>query len=166
MVFGFTNTRGSNYKPGDTFEPLKNELASNKDVSIGLFENTVYCFDSESFRYLAAYHQGVDLGDRADYNRSWEKSAKESQRSLTYFQDLKPHNHADCIDHQDDGTDPDKVNLRVVYKTHCHNDATPGVKEWLESIRSGDVIGVYPMAKLANYIWNVWSIEVEIYCEL
>jgi flagellar biosynthesis GTPase FlhF len=197
MVFGFTNTRGSNYKPGDTFEPLKNELESNKDVSIGLFENTVYCFDSESFRYLAAYHQGVDLGDRADYSRSWEKSAKESQRLLTYFQGLTPHkvkstvslndirhtiteltkpmaeimrtmndtikvneeqikslsedklkkkdlekqlvvtmktlqahkldkprtvcSHADCIDHQDDGTDPDKVNLRVVYKTHCHS---------------------------------------------
>ena len=26
MVFGFTNTRGSNYKPGDTFAPLKIEL--------------------------------------------------------------------------------------------------------------------------------------------
>ncbi|CCX09272.1 Similar to hypothetical protein NECHADRAFT_55961 [Nectria haematococca mpVI 77-13-4]; acc. no. XP_003039543 [Pyronema omphalodes CBS 100304] len=90
MVFGFTNTRGSNYKPGDTFAPLKTELSFNKDVNIGLFENTVYCFDSESFRYLAAYHQGVDLGDRANYER-WEKSAKESQRLLTNFQKLKPH---------------------------------------------------------------------------
>lgn len=91
MVFGFTNTRGSNYKPGDTFLPLTTELAKNTDVPIGLFEHTVYCFDSESFRYLAAYHQGVDLGDRADYSRSWEKSAKESQRLMTYFLGLKPH---------------------------------------------------------------------------
>ncbi|KAA8896253.1 hypothetical protein FN846DRAFT_921745 [Sphaerosporella brunnea] len=197
MVFGFTNTRGSNYKPGDTFEPLRKELSANKDVDIGLFEDTVYCFDSESFRYLAAYHQGVDLGDRADYSRSWEKSAQESQRLLTKFQNLTPHlvkstvslnetrhmiteltkpmaeimrtmndtikvneeqiqslsedklkkedlekqlfvtmktlqahkldmartvcSHADCIDHQDDGTDPNKVNLRVVYKTRCHD---------------------------------------------
>ena len=91
MVFGFTNTRGSNYKPGDTFEPLKNELACNPDVEIGLYEHTVYCFDSESFRYLAAHHQGVDLGDQADYSQSWEKSAKESHRLMTYFQNLKPH---------------------------------------------------------------------------
>ena len=197
MVFGFTNTRGSNYKPGDTFEPLKRELASNKEVDIGLFEETVYCFDSESFRYLAGYHQGVDLGDQGDYNRSWDKSAHESHRLLKYFEDLKPHQvtstvslndtrhliteltkpmaeimqvmndtikvnndqikslredklkaqdleqhlyvtmrtlqahkldrprtvcaHADCIDHQDDGTDPGKPNLRVVYKTRCHS---------------------------------------------
>jgi len=59
MVFGFTNTRGSNYKPGDTFVPLKNELARNTDVDIGLFGHTVYCFDSESFRYLAAHPRGL-----------------------------------------------------------------------------------------------------------
>ena len=90
VVFGFTNTHGSNYKPGDTFEPLKNELAY-LDVEIGLFRDTVYCFDSESFRYLAAYHQGVDLGDREDYSRSWEISAQESHRLLTHIQGLKPH---------------------------------------------------------------------------
>ncbi|KAF8426193.1 hypothetical protein EV426DRAFT_641150 [Tirmania nivea] len=197
MVFGFTNTRGSNYKPGDTFEPLKQELACNKEVDIGLFEETVYCFDSESFRYLAGYHQGVDLGDQGDYNRSWEKSAHESHRLLRYFGNLKPHqvkntvslnetrhliteltkpmaeimqvmndtikvnqdqikslredklkaqdlerqlyvtmrtlqahkldlprtvcSDINCVDHQDDGTDPSKPNLRVVYKTQCHN---------------------------------------------
>jgi GTPase SAR1 family protein len=197
MVFGFTNTRGSNYTPGDTFAPLKTELESNKDVNIDLIADTVYCFDSEIFRYLAAYHQGVDLGDRADYERNWEKSAKESQRLLTFFQKLTPHrvkstvslnetrhmiteltkpmaeimrtvtatikmnqeqikslsedqlrkhdlekqlfvtmktlkaykldrprtvySHAGCVDHQDDGTDPNSINLRVVYKTHCHS---------------------------------------------
>ncbi|KAF8461505.1 hypothetical protein BDZ91DRAFT_829657 [Kalaharituber pfeilii] len=91
MVFGFTNTRGCNYKPGDTFEPLKNELACNPDVHIGLHKDTVYCFDSESFRYLAAWHQNVDLGDQDDYSRSWEKSAKESHRLLKYFQSRRPH---------------------------------------------------------------------------
>jgi len=197
MVFGFTNTRGSNYKPGDTFEPLKRELACNKEVDIGLFGETVYCFDSESFRYLAAYHQGIDLGDQGDYNRSWEKSAHESRRLLKYFENLTPHqvkntvslnetrhliteltkpmaeimqvmndtikvnqdqieslredrlktrdlekqlyvtirtlqahpidrpmtvcSHANCVDHEDDGTDTSRQTLRVVYKTRCHN---------------------------------------------
>jgi GTPase SAR1 family protein len=91
MVFGFTNTRGANYKPGDTFQPLENELKTNKEVDIGLFESTVYCFDSESFRHLAAYHQGVDLGDFEDYSRSWEYSSRESRRLLTHFMNLTPH---------------------------------------------------------------------------
>lgn len=197
MVFGFTNTRGSNYKPGDTFEPLKHELGCNKDVQIGLFEKTVYCFDSESFRYLAAFHQGINLGDQADYDLSWERSAKESQRLLTYFRNLEPHrvqstvslnetrhmiteltkpmaeimrtmnntikvNEAsikslsedhlkkvdlekqlyvtlntlkaypidrprtvccdeECVEHRDNGSNPDRVTLTVVYKTHCHS---------------------------------------------
>jgi len=197
MVFGFTNTRGSNYKPGDTFEVLRRELACNKEVDIGLFEETVYCFDSESFRYLAAYHQDIELGDREDYSRSWEKSAWESHRLLKYFENLKPHqvsntvnlnetrhlitaltkpmaeimqvmedtikvnedqirsltedqlktqdlekqlfvtirtleahpiqrpmtvcSHADCVDHEDDGTDTSGRTLRVVYRTRCHN---------------------------------------------
>lgn len=209
MVFGFTNTRGSNYKPGDTFEPLKRELACNKEVDIGLFEETVYCFDSESFRYLAAYHQGIDLGDQGDYNRSWDKSAHESHRLLKYFENLKPHQvtstvnlnetrhliteltkpmaeimqvmndtikvnedqikslredrlkaqdleqqlyvtmrtlqahkldrprtvcaHPDCIDHEDDGTDPSKPNLRVVYKTRCHNPC------WLKNVPADEI---------------------------
>ncbi|KAH9209981.1 hypothetical protein DL95DRAFT_413403 [Leptodontidium sp. 2 PMI_412] len=69
MVFGFTNMRGSNYTPGDTLN----------------------CFDSESFRYLAAYSQGVKIGDLDDYNKSWKRSMHESQRLLRHFQSLIPH---------------------------------------------------------------------------
>ncbi|KAI5787306.1 hypothetical protein EDC01DRAFT_661363 [Geopyxis carbonaria] len=91
MVFGFTNTRGSNYQPGDTFRPLETLLNEYKDVDLGLFQHNVYCFDSESFRYLAAYKQGVDMGNMADYRHSWENSAVESQRMLTHFRSLEPH---------------------------------------------------------------------------
>lgn len=197
MVFGFTSTRGSNYRPGDTFEPLQCELKTFTDIDFGLFQHTVYCFDSESFRYLAAHHKGVDLGHHDDYSLSWENSANESQRLLTYFQKLTPHlvkstislnetrhmiteltkpmaeimrkmdntikanevaiqslskdrvekkdlkkhmyvtmmtlqahkldqprtvcSHTNCVEYKDDGTDPGKVNLRIVYKTQCHN---------------------------------------------
>ncbi|KAI5782393.1 hypothetical protein DFH27DRAFT_637422, partial [Peziza echinospora] len=92
MVFGFTNTRGSNYTPGDTFEPLKIELGTMKGADIPLCEDTVYCFDSESFRYLAAHHQGVNLGNQADYSLSWNQSSRESHRLLNYFRTLAPHN--------------------------------------------------------------------------
>ena len=91
MAFGFTNTRGSDYKPGDTFKPLETLLSKHKDVIPGLFENTVYCFDSESFRFLAARHRGVDMGHIDDYRNSWNYSAKEAHRLVDYFQSRVPH---------------------------------------------------------------------------
>ncbi|RMD44596.1 hypothetical protein DV735_g495, partial [Chaetothyriales sp. CBS 134920] len=91
MVFGFTNTRGSNYQPGDTFRPLEALLSEYKDVIPGLFRETVYCFDSESFRYLAARQQGIDMGHIEDYRRSWDHSAQESHRLLAHFRGIPPH---------------------------------------------------------------------------
>jgi GTPase SAR1 family protein len=91
IVFGFTNTRGSNYKPGDTFKPLEALLLEYKEAEMGLFEHNVYCFDSESFRYLAARKKGVDMGLLEDNARSWEYSVAECKRLVKYFQRLKPH---------------------------------------------------------------------------
>lgn len=59
IAFGFTNTRISNYTPGDTFGPLETLLAQQSEVQLSLSMKTSYCFDSESFRYLAANKQGV-----------------------------------------------------------------------------------------------------------
>jgi hypothetical protein len=91
IVFGFTNTRGSNYAPGDTFKSLQFLLREYKEVEIGLYSRNVYCFDSESFRYLAAYKQGVDMGLLEDNARSWKHSVEECQRLVKYFQGLNPH---------------------------------------------------------------------------
>ncbi|KAL4969903.1 uncharacterized protein BDV14DRAFT_186920 [Aspergillus stella-maris] len=68
MVFGFTNTRGSNYTPGDTFKPLEALLSEYRKVIPPLSRSNVYCFDSESFRYLA-----------------------EADRLLIHFRSLRPH---------------------------------------------------------------------------
>jgi hypothetical protein len=91
VAFGFTNTRGSNYKPGDTFTPLETLLREYKEVQMGLFNHNVYCFDSESFRYLAARKQGVDMGLLDDNTRSWEYSVTECKRLVKHFQGLEPH---------------------------------------------------------------------------
>jgi GTPase SAR1 family protein len=91
MIFGFTNTRGSNYQPGDTFNPLEKLLDEYKDVIKGLYRDNVYCFDSESFRYLAARKKGIDIGNLDDYRRSWDHSAKEATRLLEYTHNLIPH---------------------------------------------------------------------------
>ena len=62
IVFLFTNTRGSFYRPGDTGPALVSLLDQIKSVppfaSIPFIKKTVYCFDSEGFRYLVAKQQG------------------------------------------------------------------------------------------------------------
>lgn len=91
IVFGFTNTRGSNYRPGDTFKPLETLLSEYTAIQLGLYSRNVFCFDSESFRYLAARKQGVEIGSVHDNACSWEYSVTESKRLVTYFQGLTPH---------------------------------------------------------------------------
>ncbi|KAK0761114.1 hypothetical protein N5P37_006060 [Trichoderma harzianum] len=91
MAFGFTNTRISNYTPGDTFKPLKALLDGHADIPITLSTSTTYCFDSESFRYLAAYKQGIPMANEEDFRRSWEHSSKETHRLLNYFASTPPH---------------------------------------------------------------------------
>ena len=62
IVFLFTNTRGSFYRPGDTGPALVSLLGRIKAippyVSIPFTKATVYCFDSEGYRYLVAKEQG------------------------------------------------------------------------------------------------------------
>lgn len=92
IAFGFTNTRGTNYQPGDSFDPLSELLRKFSDIDITLRKHNVYCFDSESFRYLAAYkQQNQSLGQLEENCRSWEYSVGESKRLLNYFKELKPH---------------------------------------------------------------------------
>ncbi|KKK14299.1 hypothetical protein ARAM_000797 [Aspergillus rambellii] len=97
MVFGFTNTRGSNYTPGDTFKPLESLLSEYHNVIPQLSRSNVYCFDSESFRYLAARNKGIDIGHIDDYRRSWEHSSKEADRLLAHFQSLHPHHTQETL---------------------------------------------------------------------
>jgi hypothetical protein len=91
MVFGFTNTRISNYTPGDTFKPLESLLKKHGDVDLSLSRHTVYCFDSESFRFLAADKQGVKMDNIDDFRRSWQHSEGETRRLIQHFSSLPPH---------------------------------------------------------------------------
>jgi GTPase SAR1 family protein len=92
MVFAFTNTRGTNYTPGDSYVPLSNLLSEFSGVLQPLSQSNVYCFDSESFRYLAAKKMaGLELGHIEDYRRSWLHSSEESHRLRAHFQNIQPH---------------------------------------------------------------------------
>ncbi|KAK4446375.1 hypothetical protein QBC34DRAFT_356708 [Podospora aff. communis PSN243] len=91
IVFGFTNTRISNYTPGDTFGPLKTLLEQHPDINLPLNGDTTYCFDSESFRYLAAQRQGVEMENIDSFRRSWKHSSEEANRLINYFRSRQPH---------------------------------------------------------------------------
>lgn len=97
MVFGFTSTRVTNYTPGDTFGPLKTLLAREKNAGLHLRHETTYCFDSEAFRYLAAYKSGHEMENFEDFRRSWEQSHKETQRLITHFTSKPPHRVRDML---------------------------------------------------------------------
>lgn len=91
MAFGFTNTRISNYTPGDTYGPLKALLSKHPDIGLELSTPTTYCFDSESFRYLAAYKSEVTMPNKVDFDRSWKQSRDESIRLISHFKTNPPH---------------------------------------------------------------------------
>lgn len=91
IAFGFTNTRISNYTPGDTFGPLKALLEQHQDIQLPLNGDTTYCFDSESFRYLAARWNGIEMENEDSFRRSWVHSSDEAQRLLEYFRSRRPH---------------------------------------------------------------------------
>ncbi|KAL3278778.1 hypothetical protein HHI36_016303 [Cryptolaemus montrouzieri] len=88
LMFIFTNTRGTCYRPGETLPCLRNllEAISKRPpfVQIPLSKANIYCLDNEAFRYLAAVANGVLFTEREKqyFAESWEKSSEESWRMI------------------------------------------------------------------------------------
>ncbi|GES75092.1 P-loop containing nucleoside triphosphate hydrolase [Rhizophagus clarus] len=96
IVFCFTNARGTFYRPGDTLPPLKEQLGDLKkrsNVEIKANKDTIYCFDNESFRFLAAIQKGInfEVTDKQNFAESWKKSVDESLRLIQYLVTRRPH---------------------------------------------------------------------------
>ena len=51
IIFAFTNSRGTFYKPGDSLPVLK-ELLQEYNLKIDVSPSNYFCFDNEAFRYL------------------------------------------------------------------------------------------------------------------
>lgn len=89
-IFCFTNTRSTFYLPGDTAPLLKKMLREFQDNQAPLFakENT-FCFDSESFRYLAVIQTTKEMvfseDQDKDFHESWKYSVNESIRLLKFI---------------------------------------------------------------------------------
>ncbi|RGP69995.1 hypothetical protein FSPOR_4285 [Fusarium sporotrichioides] len=91
IVFGFTHTMDSNYRPGGCFPILRRKLEDHKNVDFVLDRQTAYSFDAESFRYLAALYRGIERDDETKCHESWDKSRAEALRFLQHVDRLKPH---------------------------------------------------------------------------
>ncbi|CAG8793984.1 18584_t:CDS:1, partial [Racocetra persica] len=100
IIFCFTNTRGTFFRPGDTLPVLKeqlDEIQKRSDIEIKICKETIYCFDNESFRYLVAVKKGMILTDKEMFASSWTKSVKESIRLLQHIINCTPHKIIDTI---------------------------------------------------------------------
>ncbi|CAG8469143.1 12020_t:CDS:1 [Ambispora leptoticha] len=97
IVFCFTNARGTFYRPGDTLPPLKEHLKKLQDrsnVEIKIKRDTMYCFDSESFKFLAALKGKIKFPkeEEESFAESWKRSVNETMRLLEYISKCPPHN--------------------------------------------------------------------------
>ena len=91
IIFCFTNARATFYKPGDTYVPLK-QLLEDRSVKIALKESTMYCFDNEAIRFLAARANGVDFSaeDTNSFQESWRRASDELKRAISHLKIIKP----------------------------------------------------------------------------
>jgi predicted GTPase len=109
LVFCFTNAQNTAFGPGATLGLLKRLVAEHREVSheeIVVNRHTTYYFDSASFQFLAAAHQGVSVtqADRIEYYESiWDRSATEAKRLIAHLtsSSVTPHHVRNTTDLND-----------------------------------------------------------------
>ena len=90
IIFCYTNTRGTFYKPGDTLPTLK-EMVKKSNLELNTKKN--FCFDNEAFRFLACLKNGIEFEDheRAAFSQSWDIATKTTNSLFDYVMTLEPH---------------------------------------------------------------------------
>ena len=94
IIFCFTNARSTFFAPGDTGPLLRQMLKQEHQDGIPFKKANTFCFDSESFRYLAARKCGVTFDDfqKQECTNSWTTSVTESVRLLKHITTREPYN--------------------------------------------------------------------------
>uniref|UniRef100_A0AC34FEW1 G domain-containing protein n=1 Tax=Panagrolaimus sp. ES5 TaxID=591445 RepID=A0AC34FEW1_9BILA len=95
-VFVITNTRGSDYRPGDSLTALRQfleNLKQEKGINVPLDRDTIYCIDNEAFRFQCAHFQHRQFRDvnSEAYEKSWDKSREATFRLIERMKHLRPH---------------------------------------------------------------------------
>jgi hypothetical protein len=93
IIFCFTNARSTFFAPGNTVPLLKALLTELPVDKIPFNKKNTFCFDSESFRYLAAVSvpEKIPIHDhqKREYENSWTNSVTESARLLDFIRQLE-----------------------------------------------------------------------------
>ncbi|KAF5288460.1 hypothetical protein FQR65_LT02112 [Abscondita terminalis] len=87
LIFVFTNTRSTFYRPGETLPALKRLLTTFKGIDIRCEKKNIFCTDNESFRFLAALKNKVKFSgdDVKNFSQSWIQSYEECTRMIMYI---------------------------------------------------------------------------------
>lgn len=98
IVFGFTSTRNTNYKPGETLPVLK-KLLNEKGYPQMVVRENAYCFDSGAYRYVTAATQGYRFEEEEKEwaSTSWNRSHSETKRLLARIDNMIPRVTADTV---------------------------------------------------------------------
>ncbi|CAF3611847.1 unnamed protein product [Rotaria socialis] len=92
IVFCYTNARATFYAPGSTGPLLKQVISSLSVGDIPSKRKNTFCFDNESFLYLAALQNNVPFNDqeKREYEASWSNSVTEANRFIRYIRRKLP----------------------------------------------------------------------------
>ncbi|VEN38048.1 unnamed protein product [Callosobruchus maculatus] len=103
LVFIFTNTRGTDYTPGDSISILQKiveGIAKRPPYVRVPTNNNIFCFENEAFKYLAAVQQNIKFSKLQEKNMktSWGTSSDQCWKLIKYITGngkeippLKPH---------------------------------------------------------------------------
>lgn len=105
ILFCFTNSRKTFYQPGNTVVLVEDMLKPKShddfiELNIKLDDqNTLYFFDSESFRFLAAKKNDIKFPDKEtdNFKSSWTQSSEEAVRLIGHIASLEPHYIQDTL---------------------------------------------------------------------
>ncbi|KAL3268006.1 hypothetical protein HHI36_007139 [Cryptolaemus montrouzieri] len=90
IIFLFTNTKKTEFKPGKSIGFLKKSIeVIKKDpphVDIEIKEN-VFCFDNEAFRYIGAVKKGISFEKSTEkmFSESWKNSTEQACKLIHYI---------------------------------------------------------------------------------
>ncbi|EGC40245.1 hypothetical protein DICPUDRAFT_96290 [Dictyostelium purpureum] len=94
IVFCYTNSRSTFYQPGDTYPMISKMVQSLNVPDLKYTSSNTFCFDSESFRFLAALKQGIKFSEDEikGFSNSWKTSVTSTNNLISYLNLLPPHN--------------------------------------------------------------------------
>ncbi|EGC40240.1 hypothetical protein DICPUDRAFT_25386 [Dictyostelium purpureum] len=94
IVFCYTNSRSTFYQPGDSHPKILKMVQSLNVPDLKYTSSNTFCFDSESFRFLAALKQGIEFSEDQikDFSNSWKTSVTSTNNLISYLNLLPPHN--------------------------------------------------------------------------